>query len=56
MKHWLGNETAPGLHRGLAQIMGFGSYVAAAAEGFGDRRAAENPTTSSRRDDRAMSI
>ncbi|MFX8731507.1 molybdopterin cofactor-binding domain-containing protein, partial [Acinetobacter baumannii] len=23
---------APGIHRGIAQIMGFGSYVAAAAE------------------------
>ncbi len=26
------NAPAPGVHRGLAQIMGFGSYVAAAAE------------------------
>ncbi|MCD2182916.1 xanthine dehydrogenase family protein molybdopterin-binding subunit [Rhizobium sp. GN54] len=31
---WIGWETAPpeGIHRGIAQIMGFGSYVAAAAE------------------------
>lgn len=29
---WETSKPAPGVHRGLAQVMGFGSYVAAAAE------------------------